>query len=553
MKKSALLIKTTAFILFGLLLFFEVQRIVTPKRDPIIFPERANNLEENVVDVVFLGSSHVYNGISPMEIYARTGITAYDLTSNAQLLPHSYFFLKDFFERQSPKVVVVDALGLFFKPLGWEDAWQFLFDTMPIGKTKWDIVAAYREITGKSLADTVSCFFPIIDYHGRWQELTPIDFSGAPQGLSFSAGYLMGTSVWGNSFSADWINAAANEMENEYNQGWLISNDHGSIDTSEITEPIFDETVSEWNKEWLSRIQKLCEEHHAQCILSKVPNLIPPQDYVVETTWTYHKIAVSKSIAADLGIPYVDLGYGESASLDFTKDSMDGGKHLNVLGAEKVSAFWADYLMNETNLNQKERDSEQYNSMLQVYQPVKDVGMLQSETDVQSYLDRLIEHQDQWDVVICSLGEYTAGLTVEEKSGLSRLGCTLTEMPEFQKTHICYGAVLSNGQAVCEKISNRRIENSIVLDGANISFIVSNWHTGYFESVLVNGHEYTQGQPHLSFVIIDKETGLVIDSVDFDLAGEAANRTGENWNRLYDYEAAKCDIVSAETGYRLER
>lgn len=51
-------------------------------------------------------------------------------------------------------------------------------------------------------------------------------------------------------------------------------------------------------------------------------------------------------------------------------------------------------------------------------------------------------------------------------------------------------------------------------------FAVSSWHTGYFGLILVNEQEYTENKPHLSFVIIDRETKLVVGSVDFYIGNE---------------------------------
>lgn len=48
---------------------------------------------ENSIDVIFLGSSHIYNGVNPLVFYEETGLTGFDLASSSQDIPTGYFYL----------------------------------------------------------------------------------------------------------------------------------------------------------------------------------------------------------------------------------------------------------------------------------------------------------------------------------------------------------------------------------------------------------------------------------------------------------------------------
>ena len=59
------------------------------------------------VDVVFIGSSHCYRTYDP-RIYAKYGISSFNLGTTGQTPLNSYFVLKRYFDQLSPKLVIFD-------------------------------------------------------------------------------------------------------------------------------------------------------------------------------------------------------------------------------------------------------------------------------------------------------------------------------------------------------------------------------------------------------------------------------------------------------------
>lgn len=59
----------------------------------------------DTLDVLYLGSSYMRNGISPLEIWHDYGITGYARTGSQQAPIVSYYLLKEAFQTQSPKSV----------------------------------------------------------------------------------------------------------------------------------------------------------------------------------------------------------------------------------------------------------------------------------------------------------------------------------------------------------------------------------------------------------------------------------------------------------------
>lgn len=57
---------------------------------------------KNSIDVILLGSSHMYRTIQPMELWNDYGIASYNLGSSEQSLPLSYYLLKEAIRKQKP-------------------------------------------------------------------------------------------------------------------------------------------------------------------------------------------------------------------------------------------------------------------------------------------------------------------------------------------------------------------------------------------------------------------------------------------------------------------
>ncbi|MBQ4304600.1 MAG: hypothetical protein II774_08940, partial [Lachnospiraceae bacterium] len=63
------------------------------------------SMEENTVDVIFLGSSHCYSAFCPQYLYNEYGIRSYNLGSSQQCMTVAYYWLKEALQTQSPRVV----------------------------------------------------------------------------------------------------------------------------------------------------------------------------------------------------------------------------------------------------------------------------------------------------------------------------------------------------------------------------------------------------------------------------------------------------------------
>lgn len=102
---------------------------------------------ENTIDVVMLGHSGVYRGLSPMEMYREYGFTSYACSRATQLPWESLDFLEQILEKQTPKVVLFETDQLFYD--------------------------RGSNVDENSRRHQIENWFPILKNHAAWKDLLP--------------------------------------------------------------------------------------------------------------------------------------------------------------------------------------------------------------------------------------------------------------------------------------------------------------------------------------------------------------------------------------------
>ena len=249
---------------------------------------------ENTLDAVFLGTSVVSTGISPMEIYEQNGITSFVCAANGQQTDYGYSVLKEVFETQQPKVVVFEV-DMLYVPFEYDRA-----------------IKQY----GKD-------FLSVIKYHHRWKSLTAEDFSLA------SVTYDDIDDMKG--FNPKTLSAVPPDYETYM------------LPTDEVELP---EQVHIW---LLGIINDLCEQNGAELVLLSVPHT---------WGWNTARHNGIQQVADDLGVRFLDFNENaEEIGIDWQTDSRDGAAHLNYKGAIKVSRAFGDYLAETFGLPDPEHDA----------------------------------------------------------------------------------------------------------------------------------------------------------------------------------------------------
>lgn len=309
------IIKITAFVLVLVLVLFAVQRILMPKYvseavDGRLIAEYYDSAKNH--DVVFVGDCEVYENISPVKLWQDYGIASYVRGSPQQLIWHSYYLMEETLRYETPKAFVFNVLSMKYGEPQNEAYNRLALDGMKWSGSKVGSINA--SMTAEE--DFVSYLFPLLRFHARWSELKAEDFKYAfkktPQ-LSIN-GYLMRIDVDG-------------------------------VDELRKGQELSDYTIDEVCWEYLDKMRTLCEENGVELILMKAPTNIP------QCYWYDQWDVQVKAYAEKHGLRYYNfLENIDEIGLDYNTDTYDQGFHLNLSGAEKLSTYFGEILVDELGL-----------------------------------------------------------------------------------------------------------------------------------------------------------------------------------------------------------
>lgn len=536
MKKSLRkrVIQVLDFVVIGVLLFLYFQNVLEKKwYYPSDTENQANaihqyqSFEKEKIDVVFLGTSHMKMGISPIRAYEKNHVAAYNLASTAQPLAVSYYLLKESYKKQTPSVVVLDVSGLFSQATAGDYSWHAVLDNMPFNRNKLlcqlEYVKSKKDDSEFNMVD-VEKMLPFCYYHDRWSELGKNDFSiNRPQKSYCMAGYNLFSTAVPTGMSADAVEGEINYLETMQDTlgGYTESYKDGVKMEKKIENKLYNPKLNAKTWEYVEKIKALCDENGSNLLLTKIPSVYLPQIY--EGTWSLQKSNIIKEMASKCNIDFWDLTYDtDDVGLDWEVDTMDAGRHLNLKGAEKVTDTLMAYIMDKYCLQQK--NNEEYEAFLEDYNKICKTAYLQMETDFKDYLGML--EDENYEVFISVSEDFWTCLREEDIQMLRGAGFQ-TDFSNAQR--YAFLGVISGGNVGYEALSNRRISYEYrVENGAQVEIVSSGLNTGAESSIMIDGIEYSLNMRGLNIVVYDKESKLVIDSVNFDTSGGYAKAAYRN-------------------------
>ena len=303
-KKLSTLIRCLAFLLIATTIFCLASKILERKTysGPWNYMAKLNefyDMPKNSLDYICIGSSHMYCTVNPLEVWKDSGISGFVLATQQQPLQASYYYIKEMFKTQSPKVVFVEAFMVNKKI---DDSAVF-YDAIDPLNPSINKIQLINSIVPRE--DRPNYYFNILKYHTRWKDITLSD-------------------IW-NAFA---------EPKDFYKGFVALDGDYIGTnfvpDYSSVTEDI----LSEDTKEILASIKDLIESNGAQMVLLIAPYKDPFSSTAkAATTW-----------AQDNAVPVLDYSLLiEEIGLDANLDYYDAG-HLDVSGAKKVSTHLSLYM-----------------------------------------------------------------------------------------------------------------------------------------------------------------------------------------------------------------
>ena len=318
MKKRVISIILITAVTVGLL--YLAQRLLEPKyiNDIIegrLIEEYYDNAGGN--DVIFVGDCELYENISPIKMWEDYGITSYIRGSSQQLIWQSYYLLEETLKYETPKVVVFNMLSLQYNEPQREAYNRLTLDGMRWSSSKWNAIKASM-MEDESM---LSYIFPLLRYHSRWSELTAEDFE-----------YMFST-------------------KKSFHQGYLMRVDVRPVTSTPTPVPKADYSFGENAWKYMDMITALCKEHGIKLVLVKAPSVNP--------YWYDEWETQAEDYAAKNGLDYYNfLEVQDEIGLDWNTDTYDGGLHLNLSGAEKMSVYFGKILQEKYGLEDHRGDAD---------------------------------------------------------------------------------------------------------------------------------------------------------------------------------------------------
>ena len=294
-------------------------------------------------DVLFLGSSHVLNGVVPMDLWEQHGITSYNMGISGSSMSMNYWALQNALHYASPKLIVLDCAYLQDQQINPDMSYNdSLLDDMRHLPNKFSAVMDLFDSWG----DRFRYLFSI--YRNHWSELIKGDLA-SPDSKGLLGFTRMHTIV-------------PVELP----------------DFASVTEPVAIDNVS---TVYLRRIIEECQASGIDVLLTYIP--------FAGSQSTVNEAAFLQTIADEYNLHYLsaaELAAVLEPQVDFANND-EGNSHLNVSGAQRLSRFYGDFIAENYNLrdHRSEAAFQHWDTLRSSYHSDYR-SILKHQEDVASYL-----------------------------------------------------------------------------------------------------------------------------------------------------------------------
>lgn len=421
--------------------------------------------KENTVDVLFLGSSHIYCDVNTGILWDEYGMAGFDLGGAEQPYWNSYFYLKEALKTQQPAVVVLDITTPGVRSV----------DLQP---ENWVICNNYGMHWSKNRIDALKVstleqsferlLFPMNTIHSRYDELTRDDFIDSNQTISYK-GFDPREKV--TSFETP--------------------------DVSNVTEMV---PVSEKAETYLKKIIALTEQENIPLLMISAPYVVSEESQKLYN-YVFH-------IAEGNRIPYMDFNklYDEMG-LDFHID-MAEDLHLNISGNAKFTKYLGKSLVELYNIPDRRQDAEyaswEVDALNHRQERAKET--LIREGSIGHYLSQLSNEQ--------YLIFFLLGSGAEELKQNTQVNQQLKTLGITENKFVDGEALIVNNGVVLFESEEDTFKSLIVEDKERLLYYRETEEKGVEKTgIYVNEDVYTLNYDGMSFLIYDKQLNQVVDNI----------------------------------------
>ena len=264
--------------------------------------------KNDTIDAVFIGSSPLPACVATPKIYGETGITIYPMSSNMQRPVATKYLVKEALKSQSPDLFI-------FEMRMWAAADEDLLGNMAHTREVTDNMkySLNRIRTINAMVDDkddrINYYFDIFKYHSNWKTLF----------------------LWSQLRTAFYCYP-------EDLKGSLIEAEVGPCDAPVVLPEGDKEAIPPEQEEYLNDLLDYLDENNINALFVVTPYNAKDHEQ--------RRFNYMSDIITARGYNFLDMNrHIDEMGLDFSRDIKDYGTHTNVAGADKVSTFLEQYLI----------------------------------------------------------------------------------------------------------------------------------------------------------------------------------------------------------------
>ena len=355
MNKGKTAIKVISFILIMAVILAAADRVLIVKyTDGIYSIKRFYELEDDSVDVLFLGSSHVFETYNTSVLWDDYGIASFVLGGSVQPMWNTYFYMKEALKTQTPDLIVLDVFCCIF-----EDEYS---DYSRQIKNCYGMKPSLNKLNAmlvSSSYDNVNFFFPISNYSSRYSELTQEDFLEPKDITRYK----------------NWMGFACN-YQNEVKETTRLED-------SDVEKPMPQKTEKYYRK-----ILELANEKQIPILV-----VVTPYPDINEDFAAVYKYA--ERIAGEYNVDFLNPALDPAAiGLDYSIHAAEG-LHLNSAGNRIYTSYFGDYIKTHYSIHDRRGDPD-YQSWEECSTYIKrldSINQLNNQSDFDSICKQINDEQ----------------------------------------------------------------------------------------------------------------------------------------------------------------
>lgn len=283
--------------------------------------------KRNTIDAVVIGSSPVPYCIATPRIYGDMGITMYPLSTNMQRPVAAKYLVEETLKTQDPDLFIfemrmwkAEEKGLIDNDLNEKHMahTREVTDNMKYSLNRIRTInamvkpenAEYDE-DGNMVADykPINFYFDIFKYHSNWKTLI----------------------MW--SQLRTFFYTYPDELK-----GFTPSDGVGPAEKENFHSVTDVEKMPAEQEEYLADLISCLQKHNKDALFIITP-------FSVESEYDQGKINYIRDYVTERGYKFLDMNqHLEEIGFDEATDYKDGGTHTNIVGADKVTVWFEDYL-----------------------------------------------------------------------------------------------------------------------------------------------------------------------------------------------------------------